>query len=352
MKRKTASFLVLMGFAGLSGCGQSPSSVAIKQAPTSADNKQAYITLLKGLSDGWTLHRNDPKPQMDLAQILAQAQNMILDFNAIETDDPDLLTIRDEAKAGVQQAAVALRTLDQMPKPPGAGDIFVASFAYGFVLRPDLAVELGDNAQKQANAVQDQVRSWIAGIQRAEAAKLLLQRAIPKYAGPNFNMPSVLSVDIDESIGGGGEPDWITLTNNSGRDLNNAVVSVTLFGVNGETKENIHFIPLWRSGQTIHSWYEPGIIAGDKVVGRQTVTRIQSATINLASDEGTQNNIIYQYAGSEKDKDLQAYLNAITLYAHYRPFSKGIFSNDERAVICSFAGMPILPRAYPDNPIW
>src|SRR5262249_2778232 len=157
--------------------------------------------------------------------------------------------------------------------------------------------------------------------------KLLLRRAAPKYAGPNFNLQQTLGVDIDEAFGTG--PDWIALRNATGSDLHNALVSVTLLGKAGDTKENIHFIPHWRAGETIHGRYETGTLVGDKAIGRQTVSSIQSARIHLTSDEGRQENITYQYAGPEKDKDVQRNLNELThLYARYRPFAKGIVWND------------------------
>src|ERR1043166_2226760 len=114
MKRTVASFLVVVITAGLAGC--SGSTATVSSDKPKPDNKQAYISLVKHLGDSWTPDRNAPKPQQDLSQILAEAQNMTLDFNAIKTDDPDLATIRDEAKIGVQQAADALRNLDMLPK--------------------------------------------------------------------------------------------------------------------------------------------------------------------------------------------------------------------------------------------
>ena len=155
-------------------------------------------------------------------------------------------------------------------------------------------------------------------------------------------MPSLFSVQIDEALLGQ-EPDWIALTNNTGIDLHNALVSVTLYGKNGESKENIHFIPSWRVGETIHCRYETGMVLGDAVVGRQTVMLIQSAKISIAADEGRQENITYHYAGAEKDKTVQRFLDKVNMTGKYQPYSRGFFGTN-RGVTVKISGQPVLPK--------
>jgi hypothetical protein len=179
-------------------------------------------------------------------------------------------------------------------------------------------------------------------MREAEVAKLLLRRAAQKFAGPALNRPNAVLIDVDESFGA--DPDWVALTNNAGRDLHNVLVSVTLAGKGGETKENIHFVPKWRANDMIHGRYEAGAMIGDKVVGRQSVVLIQTVQASVTSDEGQQHDIVYQYAGAEKEKDVQRMLDALKIDLSYKPFKRGVFVDDPPAVLISFAGQEILSK--------
>ena len=139
MNRFTSAMTVAaLLICGLVGCNQESTTAKKPDASivTPADNKQAFITLAKHLTDHWTTDRNAPRRQMDPTQMLAEAQQLFLDFDAIKTDDPALVKIRDEGKSGIQQGTTALRTIDQLPshQAPATCSLPASSTVSYFVL--------------------------------------------------------------------------------------------------------------------------------------------------------------------------------------------------------------------------
>jgi hypothetical protein len=329
-------------FLALLGCGQRPIDPPAGGAASSkTDNKKAFQTLAQHLGDTWTSDRHAPDPKKDEIQLLAEGQALILALNDLNADDSKLLGIRDQGRRGVQQAIDAVRRIKVLPKPPGLFELCLNSFALGFALRPDLGIEEGMKAQSQGEAIQTEIRRLIQGLEDAQVAKLLLRGEASRYSGPAFKAPEAIGIDVDEAIAPG--PDWIALTNNSGQDLTNVLASVTLLGHDGETKENIHFVPHWRHKEAIHARYEGGFLHEGRRVGGQTVVLIQKVNVSVYAQEGKADQV-YQYAGAEKEKDIQGLLDSLKIDATFRPFKRGIIFDDQRAVQVSFAGQETLQK--------
>jgi hypothetical protein len=272
-------------------------------------NVKAYRILAKHLSDEWDTSRKKPTNRPDLAQIVAEANNIILDLDGLKIHDPDLEMVRRDAKEATQDAISALRKLNELPPPPGAGELFLNGFLFGISGRFDLAGEAGDRAQKQLDAILAQFRKLSSACEQISAAKLLLKRTAKKYSGKS-NLPN-LEVDVDEGFLLEPQDDWIALTNTTGCDLQNALLRVHLTGLKGDTKENIHFFPKWQKEKTIYAAYPGGIKIQDLIIGRQTVTLIQSVRMEVWADEGHIPEFKYEYAGDEKTKDVEREFDVI-----------------------------------------
>lgn len=271
-------------------------------------NRVAYHALARQICDPWNSNRKRPTARPDIAQITAEAQNSILDLNALQLDDPDLRLIRDESRTATEEAIAAIRSLDRLPPPPNSGDMFLTGFLCGLSGRFDLAAEAAQGAQTQVDAVSRELRALRSAFDRACSAKLLLKRAAPKFTRTgNLNR---LAVDIDEGFILD-QDTWITLHNTTGKDLHNALVAVHLVGQNGETKENTHFVPDWGSGARIYAPYSPGLAAQGVIIGQQAVGSLHVAKVRVLADEGRVDEFVYQYAGDEKLKDVKRELDAV-----------------------------------------
>jgi hypothetical protein len=302
-------FLVLVG------CGKTPPTEAtpqeVQRAPgPSLQDQKAYRVLARQLADHSSHDRKKPEPCQDSAQIVAAAQASLLDLNALRPDDPDLRLIRDEASAATRDAISAIQTLERLPLPPSSGDLFLTGLLCGVSLRFDLAAQVGVDAQAKTDAALAEVRKLSASWQRITAAKLLLKRAAPKYSSAAL-LDSPIRVDIDAGLVFVGLDDWAAFKNTTGRTLHDALVVVRLKGVDGETKENVHFVSEWQAGQTIHAAYPNGLKVSGMQIGRQTVTSIQTAHVSVFSVEGRVKEFEYTYNGKEKDADITAYMNVV-----------------------------------------
>lgn len=183
----------------------------------------------------------------------------------------------------------------------------------------------------------------LQAVTKNEAAVLMLPRVAKKLAGPTVQDNNLVNVDISETWGFQG-PDQLTLVNRSGRTLHNCTVVVFLAGKTGELKQNVHFVETWPESSPLYAQYQPGQKMLDQMAFRQTVSLIQRVEIEIYCDELTREGISYQYAGTERDKDIGSYLDKhFKPSCRYRPFSKGLLWDDQRAVNVSFRGLQYLP---------
>jgi hypothetical protein len=322
----------------------------IPPQPAMRTNVHNYRILARHLSDSWETRRQKALARPDTAQIVAAAQGVVLDLDALSIDDPDLRMIRDEVKGATQNAIAALGKLEQLPPPPGSGELFLTGFVCGIGGRFDLAAEASDRAQNKSDAITAELRNLNSAYRRACSAKLLLKRAAPRYSGtPTL---SGVTVDVDESFILD-QDDWITLTNTTGHDLRNALVSVYLTGLFEDTKENIHFVPEWSIGQKVYAAYPRGLSVQGMTIGCQTVGLIQSAKVRVSADEGQVAQFTYQYAGAEKQKDVQREFNVIRPHVTAQ-VRDGAFGNGKVFILYNHTGrtLPAVSVTTPAGTRW
>ncbi len=212
---------------------------------------------------------------------------------------------------------------------------------YGATLQFEAADQFNKQAKNQTVAMQNEVRNLMDTFDRIEAARLMLPRIARKLAGPVTSQSEPLAVDIHETWGFMG-PTQITVQNQTGRTLHYCTVVVRLTGKTGETKENVHFVIEWKPGQQLHADYGSGIEVLERMMDRETVTLIQNVTVSLFCDELTARGFL-PIRWREEGQDISRYLEQVFKpRSSYRPYSKGLLWDDQRAVQVSFGGLQFL----------
>jgi len=101
--------------------------------------------------------------------------------------------------------------------------------------------------------------------------------------------------------------DWVSLRNDSGKDLTNCTLFVMLSGTNAKTGQkesdsHLHFVANWPKGKLLYARYPSRVNSG--LAQNESVDCIRSAKIVLASDQYT-DEISYTYEGKHLDSDLK-----------------------------------------------
>lgn len=280
---------------------------------------------------------------IDDAQMVASKKGLFADIRAVGEIDPELKDIVADIDRSMEDLFVVFEEWEQMPQTD-RGMNNLRSLYYGLTWRFNQADDLIKGLEVQSAQAKNLARRMLNAFKKEEAAVLLLPRIAKKLAGPVAQGSNPIVVDINEVWGFQG-PDQLALVNRSGRTLHHCTVVVVLIGQAGDLKKNVHFVELWPEGRPLYAQYQPGQRVLDEVAFRQTVNLIQRAEISIFCDELACEDIVYRYAGEEKDKDISSFLDKhFKPVSEYRPFAKGFLWDDQRAVKVAFSGLNYLPR--------
>ncbi|WCJ60699.1 hypothetical protein NXS98_06115 [Fontisphaera persica] len=320
-----------------SASGQSEAS-----APNAA-TKQAYVKLANAFALPLLEDPKQAMSKMDMAQVIAARKELFLDLRAIPGVGPELKEIIADVEKFSGQCIDDGQLLERLPKPPNEADRTFRLLYYGATLQLEAGEEFGKKVDQERADVQAVVRRMLQAQTQLEAATLLFPRIARTIAGPTSSRGEVLKVGIYESWGFTA-PDLLKLENVSDQTLHNCTVVVGLRGMEGEVKQNVHFVPTWPSRSCLQAYYAGGDKVLGQVTGRQTVTGIQSVEVMLFCDELSLSPVKYTYAGSAREAYIGACLDKLFKpKARFRPFSKGLLFDDLPAVIVSFEGLQWLP---------
>lgn len=306
---------------------------------------ESYKTLGKHLgfelSDGG-LKRQKPK----LGELFAEYNAAILELKAIKSTDPETKFLANESADAYGELVASAKNLERLPRPPGANDRWVENFWLGFLGQTDRGLERSERYEQQSESIRAEFRKTGLAFQRLDGARRLLPRIAARHAGPPVK--SGQAVIIQDYYGHWGPltDDVVELMCNipSGTELHNCTLLVTIEGASGETANNVHFLPSWKSGQTYSARYAPGMDFGiTDSVNSQTVDDISRVMVSIWSDELTQTDIVLPYTAAKKTRTVRSILANAQLGLRYQSFKPG-FLGSNRGVVATLSGLAYLPR--------
>jgi hypothetical protein len=343
-------FIALLVVVGCGGDDKSPHttesrpSVEVQAGTTAVPNatNSGYAALAKALADPFLLSRDQAALRKELAQLHAEAQVRIVQYETLATGNPLLRRIADEAaKAGVEmiRCQQSLQELDQ-------GDSF-SSFvigALGMYLGDPTAILQGTGQLlARGDARQSERIKLATAFSRSRAAQLMLPEAARSFGGPlTREQQPLISVDFDESFLSTHDHDTIALKNTSGQNLTNCTVLVEIRGVDGEVRQNVHFESLWEDAGERFARYGHGVESSSGVFGRRTVRDVQRIIVSVWSDQASSLENGYTYEGAAKDADVRSELHD-KMIVRYR-YEPTTFLSSVPRVYLILEGVPRIPR--------
>lgn len=283
---------------------------------------------------------SDFRDNKSTSQLIADGYATILALQGIQSTEPDIASVATQGAAVMKEFVARFERINAFPKPPSSGEIFADSFLHGlygnFVTPYAHALE----ADEQQRALLVEVQALVAAADQADALHLLLPTLTEKYAATPTVGSSRIQVNIDEPWGGIAGYDWLHVFN-GGAALEDCTVEVELFGATGEVRKNVHFVRRWPANAWMSARYAPGYEAFGRPVGRETVTRIQTANVRIWSPQFT-TSIAYTYRGAEQDADIAKACQQLTVSGRYEPFAKGLLWNTQRGCYFTLKGLPAI----------
>lgn len=328
--------VAFLGFLLFKCSGDKTLSQAPKKLP------QAYIDLAKHVALEMHSTPDAFRNDMGIAEIMAEWHAAVMDLRRIDTTDSDIRYIRDQMASAYSEALTRLQRINELPKPPGGGELFVSSFFDGFFGNIFGIYKRWGDAEDKQNAIIAEVYLLIAAIDKADAAQQILPKVAEQYSASFTDPSNRIAVDFDESWASWGPYDWFCIYN-AGATLSNSTIKVTMTGASGEKRTNVHFVPVWPKGSWMYARYEAGEKMLDRTVGRQTVVNVQKIDVSLYSPDFS-TLVAYTYQGAEKDKDIKKRCEALKFYGRYQPFESGFFWDTQRGAEFTLNGVAYLSR--------
>lgn len=269
-----------------------------------------YATVAAALADPLLLSANATPARKEYPQLLAEAQIKIARLQGIKSTDPFVQTVAmsgSNAGAELWQANEALTVADRQD---GFSDLVAMGIGL-YIGEPNTFFTGASSLLEKGNTTRDARLRWGMAFNRARAVSLMVPEAAKAFGGPKQSRekPPAVTVDFDESFSGNSNHDLLKLTNSSDATLRHCTVLVELHGLNGDVRQNVHYVEEWPRNEARFAMYGPGIEANGESYGRQTVHGVQRLRVCVWADELTHEDIAYQYAGSERDRDAQLELS-------------------------------------------
>jgi hypothetical protein len=323
--------------------GSAPESPPINLRPrANPDLPREYVTVAKFLSYSTSTKPTSVKPNVDLAQGMAEAQEAILNLDGAEYADPQLEKVARQAVASMRNLVELASELQALPEPPDALSELILAMVQGSAGDVGGFLAHYNDLAEQGKTNQAVWRRIVVELTKLKSHELLLPGIARKYAGPPLSDPRIVAIDLDEALFPE-LPDRLALRNGSQHVLHHCTLAVTLTGAGGETKKHVHFIQEWPPDEAVYAFYGGGKTPHEPLI-RDSLASIASVSVSLYCDELSCQELAYRYSGDERDRDVGAFLRPFRLALQYRPFAPGLIFNDEPAAICSFCGLPALPR--------
>lgn len=282
-----------------------PAVVRTPDAQTAVNS--GYAMLASQLADPFLTETNPPRLRKELAQLFAETKIKVLRYQSIEASDPLVKHAAQEAaNAGIEMIQ-SRETLEWLTGDDGFSDFMLTA----------LGLYLGDSGAtlnhagrflNKGDARQAERIRWAKAFNRSRTAQLMLPETAKAYAGPASSSGKLVSIDLDESFAASADHDRATMINTSGTRLTHCTVLVELRGRDGDVRQNIHYVDTWEPGTPKLARYSIGVDADSGIYGRRTVYGIQEARVSVWSDQARQEEMVYRYAGLERDKDIRAAL--------------------------------------------
>lgn len=332
----------------LVGCGKdetpstAPYTLPSVSTPSAKPLPDEYRTLA-------TIFAAEMKPSPDqfrddkgITEIMAEGHSAVLDLRAIESPDQDIMYIADQGEAACSEFLRRFERINALPKPPGAGELFVGAFVDGCFGNVFGGYARVLDAEEKQNAIIAEVHPLIAAIEKGLAAQQMLPKVAEKYSATFCDSTRRIAVDFDESWGWFGPHDWLKIYN-YGQPLKDCTIVVQLTGASGKVRKNVHFVKQWPAKSWMYARYEGGTKLLEKHVGRMTVDDVQKLDVTIYSPTFA-TLIEYTYKGPEHDQDVAKYCKDLRFTGRYQPFESGILWDTQRGVEFTLDGVDLIPK--------
>jgi hypothetical protein len=171
------------------------------------------------------------------------------------------------------------------------------------------ALELGKAAWNsfKASRQRDAYQTSYAAL-RKESTEAFNKAAFTQYKGVDKATGKSLDVQLSGSWHNTFINDLLSLRNDTGKDLTNCTILVSINGYNAKTNEkegdsHMHYLAKWPADKTIYASYPSRANTG--IATNESADSIESVTVTFFSDQ-CWDQIKYTYAGKDYDKDVQS----------------------------------------------
>lgn len=305
----------------------------IKAPRESTSPPEAYLILARSLADPHLTRLDSAKTESNLSQTISANRKILHDlFTVVAMNEQrDLTAIANESAEAVLDLLIQLKLLDALPKPPEA-DQLVAEGLIRLLFRGFGIIGRVEEIYLQDANLKNAFRALSEASARRDRAKLKLPVIAAYYSGPPVPISAPpLAIDYDAAWFPD-QPDRVALHNKTGTTLHHCTILVELLGKAGASTQTLYFLETLAPESTIYGEYAGDTKVQDKIMKRPTVQLAQGLKVSLWADELSQENIAYQYAGAEREKDIARYLNGMTITSRYRPFTHGLFVDTQRGL--------------------
>ena len=344
--------LTLLGAFVLTGC--SNGTATSTKSPGSSNGAAAtkpplppeYRTLAENLSLDIKSKPDQYRDNKNITEIIAEGHGAVMALRGIQSSDRDITYIAEQGQSAYSEAINRLQRINALPKPPGAGELFVSSFVDGFFGNVFGGYARGKDAEDKQNAIIVDAQALVAAVEKADAAHQLLPKVAEKYSAPLTNSNGRIIVDFDEAWGWWGPHDWLSIYN-SGPTLQDCTIVVQLTGEQRNVRKNVHFIKSWPANTWMYARYEPGQEILGRRVGNMSVVHVQELDVTVYSPQfATAINYVYQ--GAVKDKKVAERCKDLKLSGRYRPFESGLVWDTQRGAYFTLDGVPFVGKCRVD----
>lgn len=312
------------------GTGQPTASASTPAAKPTA-RSSGYAVLAASLADPFLTDRNQQPLKKELAQLFAEANVKIVRYQSVQTSDAMLHRIAQEAADSGTAMVQSHQALDAMEQDDGFSSFLIGALGL-YLGDPTTIISGASGILAKGDAKQQERIKWAAAFNRSRSAQLMLPEAARAYGGPAGATTKLVGIDFDESFAGSANHDVIALSNTSGTVLTNCTVLVELRGRDGDVRQNVHFAPTWEPGGLRFARYGIGIESDSGVYGRRTVYGVQEIHVSVWADQSSEEDILYTYPGTERDKDVRAMLDG-KMKVMYRYDANPLFGNGPQVLL-------------------
>ncbi len=332
----------------LSGCGNNASQGNLPKysTPSSTPFPAEYRVLAQNL--GMELKSDPDQFQNDreISDVMAELQSVLLDLREIKSNDKEITFLSDQARDAITVILQRLDNVNSLPKPPDAGTLIVGSILDGLVGNFEGSHHRGLEAEAKQNALNAEIQSMIAALDKVDASLQLLPKIAEKYSATLSDSTGRIKVDFNEAWGASGSDDWLLLQNR-GETLEDCTILVQLTGAKGDIRKNVHFLKTWPTDTSMWGRYQTGKEVLGRTVEKTTVTNVKKLDITIYSPQfATQFQYVYQ--GAEKDKDIAQICKDLSFQGSYQPYQAGIVWDTQRGVQLTLNGVSLLPQCRVD----